>query len=129
MKRRFQDSEIKLLQSANRNTRKKRESWLDWFERTGFLFNSNREDGYYSTRLDAMAQEKLDRPAYGAWAIALGEFDSRYRGPELAVSVPRAQNSNGILTGKVACRGRENVYGPMPIARISLLHQDYITFL
>ena len=86
----------------------RRTRWREYSEKTGFLFDTNNEEnGYYVTRLDAMAQEMLERPAYGGWAIASGEFDLRYRGPEIAVSVPRAQNSKGVVTGKVACRSME----------------------
>lgn len=76
-------------------------TWLDYLKDNNILFDASDATKYDQTRIDELSQKVLERPAYGGWAVASGEFNSTSLGPEVAISIPRAQDKRGILTGKV----------------------------
>ena len=58
------------------------------------------QKGYQASELDQLSQMRLDRPAYGTYAVVLAQVDGD-PGQELVVGIPRGQNETGDLVGKV----------------------------
>ena len=44
-----------------------------------------------------MSQPNTRRPAYGAYSLTLGEFNSTLPGPEIVAGIPRGQNKDCLL--------------------------------
>ncbi|XP_042859776.1 integrin alpha-PS2-like isoform X2 [Penaeus japonicus] len=77
------------------------QTWQEWFEQTGFLFQPKGQEGYSRTYVWNMTQASLKRPSYGTYSIGQGEFDGA-PGEDVVVGVPRGPDSAGVLTGQIA---------------------------
>ena len=86
----------------NRNEKNKEKiglTWQEWFENTGFLFLPEKSEGYFSLPLPHSFTP--ERPSYGSYAMAFGDFSEGSLGQDLAVGTPRGPDPTGTLTGKV----------------------------
>jgi len=64
-------------------------------------FVPSEAEGYSCTKLSQMSQPNTRRPAYGAYSMALGDFNSSSPGDEIVAGIPRGQNKDGVVTGEV----------------------------